>query len=132
MIDTHREDPRSFIKLAQYCNFMHTIYGSKILKTNLAPIFYWTNLEGFSIALFQESYLLLGFWMAKMEEKRRNIMSAGGMTTKKLDNIEKVKPIFEKYGKSIKALTLAMSETGITTSRTIKEYFKILEEKKTK
>lgn len=92
--------------------------------------------ERYGIMTACKSYELLGYWTVKMKEKKRNIEKAGLTKRKnKLKNVESIDKLKQDYDLSDKAQkTKFMSEaikiTGVTNTRSIENYLKMIADKK--
>ena len=87
-------------KIIEYCWYTKVLYysfstGAFICDSNEFGIL--CKLEGLCLSVLTKMYEFEGYWLAKMEERRRNLKSASRRKLIKLDNMKKVQELFSKY-----------------------------------
>jgi hypothetical protein len=94
------------------------------------------SIDSFGVLLTTKIFSLLGFWDARMKIGEKNKAGAQARKKYKLENVDKVKDLMGKFPniridrkQKIAFLAEAMRETGVTTTRSIENYLKLLKDK---
>jgi hypothetical protein len=102
-------DPESFTKMSDYCTAMYlsniiVVKANELTKKNHSINLDRLTSEGSVVynsemdyQLMSKAHQLIGYWTAKMEEKKRNLKSVSVKTQKKLENKEVLKKILSEH-----------------------------------
>lgn len=128
------EDKKSLSVLARYSYFLGEIFlEAPKYEDSRKHIFCISRRDVLAFACVGIAFGSIGYWKAKMKEKKRNFENVSTRTKKRLENIEKIEKLLEErdYKTDREFITTAMKETD-RYERTVKEMIKEVIQKRIK
>lgn len=119
-------DYKSFSVLSDFCLVITELYNlAKSQKRILQNIKILKETDTVGHLTTGKAYELIGYWKAKMEEKRRNYLNTKPKTLKRKSNEEVIKNLLKKYNfKPNKKFLIEAQKGTEREGRTIKNFLK--------